>query len=105
MTEDALIAKLETFLDTKIDGINDTSRTHIQDTIQTEFSKALTMLGIEAKKPLEVQRDMQFVRSHRLDSEDTRKKFKGKAVSSIYTALLFFLGLGIFEYLKGKFGG
>lgn len=102
MTEDMLISKLEKFLDSKIDGINNTSRVHIQDTIQSEFGKAFAMMGIDAKKPFEVQKDMQYVRTRRLDSEDTAKRFKNKAMGSIYTALLFFIGLGFFEFIKSK---
>lgn len=71
------------------------SREQLRELMHDACVDAMSTLGIDARNPLDFQRDMQFVRELRLTSEKIRSKALLTVVGVLVAALLGALWLGI----------
>lgn len=70
-------------------------REELRDLMHDACVDAMSTLGIDARNPLDFQRDMQFVRELRLTSEKIRSKALLTLVAALVTALLSAVFLGV----------
>jgi hypothetical protein len=70
-------------------------REELRDLMHDACVDAMSTLGIDARNPLDFQRDMQFIRELRLTSEKIRNKAVLTIVSILVAAVLGAMWLGI----------
>ena len=78
----------------------DAMRGEIVQAVDDGVTDALTRVGIDPEKPLEMQRDMQFVRDWRSTVSSVRKKGLLTAVGLIVAGLVSALWLGMKSLLS-----
>ncbi len=76
-------------------------REELRQMMHDAVVEAMSTLGIDARNPMDVQRDMQFVRELRLMSESVRKKTFLTMVGVVVVALAGAIWLGIKAVLLG----
>lgn len=71
------------------------SEQELEDLMERAVSRTLTKLGIDTDHPLEVQRDLQFVRDWRITTESLRGKTIVAAIGIVVAGAMgvFWLGL------------
>jgi hypothetical protein len=75
-------------------------REELRELMHDAVVEAMSTLGIDARNPMDVQRDMQFVRELRLMSESVKKKTLLTMVGLLVAALLGVAWLGVKSLLS-----
>jgi hypothetical protein len=66
----------------------------LRDVIRETVKETLTTMGIDASRPVDVQRDMMWLRGTRLGLEDVKRKSTVTVLGLIVAAMLGALWLG-----------
>lgn len=82
-------------------GGNVLDRQELHDLMHNAVVEAMSTLGIDARNPLDVQKDMLFIRELRLISESVKKKTYLTMVALVIGALAAAMWLG-FKSLLGQ---